>query len=78
MTPHQRQENFSEVLQDQQNFAVSKDNIEIDFKSRVKVMARFRPLSEQEKLISTDFTLKDYVQDKITFERDNPCVVYVH
>lgn len=41
-------------------------------------MARFRPLSEQEKLISTDFTLKDYVQDKITFERDNPCVVYVH
>ena len=70
MTPHQRQENFSEVLQDQHNIAFSKDNIEIDFK--------FRPLSEQEKLISTDFTLKDYVQDKITFERDNPCVVYVH
>jgi hypothetical protein len=60
------------------NFGISKDILEIDFKSRVKVMARFRPLSEQEKLISTDFTFKDYVQDKITFDRENPSVVYLH
>ena len=47
-------------------------------KTRVRVLARFRPLSDLEKKINKNNNFQELLKESIHFDKNDPTLIYVH